>query len=135
MLWARIVSSWDQITITLYEVNELFKKHCEYGWTLKLPPRNQPKIDDCNCFVGQFEAFSLSIKKNIIQMLNGNTMVWNLKDLTLTIYVFQLTNIRKWVLVLICLLTFIKIDQILTTYHFICMNDQVECEKIYINGC
>lgn len=62
-------------------------------------------------------------------MLNGNTMAWNLKDLTLTIYVFQLTNVRKWVLVLICLLTFIKIDQILTTYHFICMNDQVECKN------
>ncbi len=68
-------------------------------------------------------------------MLNGSTMMWNLKDLTLTIYVSQLTNARKWFLVFICLLTFIKIDQILATYQFICMNDQVECEKTYVNGC
>lgn len=42
-------SCQDQSTISLNEANELFKKHCEFGWTLKgflLTPRKQPKIDD-----------------------------------------------------------------------------------------
>jgi hypothetical protein len=60
-------------------------------------------------------------------------MVWNLKDHTLTIIVSQLTNAKKWLLVLVCLLTFIRIDWILTTYHSTYMNDQIECEKTNIN--
>ncbi len=44
-----VFSCQDQLTISLNEVNELLKKHCEYGWTLKgflLTPKNQPKNDD-----------------------------------------------------------------------------------------
>jgi hypothetical protein len=44
-----VFSCQDQSTISLNEANELFKKHCEFGWTLKgflLKPINQPKNDD-----------------------------------------------------------------------------------------
>jgi hypothetical protein len=54
----------DQSTISLNEANELFKKHCEFGWTLKgflLKPINQPKNDDKNCFVDQFKVVVLNI--------------------------------------------------------------------------
>jgi hypothetical protein len=54
-------------------------------------------------------------------------MVWNLKDHTLTIVVSQLTNAKKWLLVLVCLSILIRIDWILTTYHSTYMNHQVEC--------
>lgn len=44
-----VFSCQDQLTISLNESNELLKKHCEYGWTLKgflLTPKTQPKNDD-----------------------------------------------------------------------------------------
>jgi hypothetical protein len=46
-------------------------------------------------------------------------MVWNLKTHILIIDVSHLTNADKWLLILVCLLIFTKIDQILTTYNFI----------------
>jgi hypothetical protein len=49
LLQTYIVFSYqDQLTISLNEANELLKKHCEYGWTLKgflQTLRNQPKND------------------------------------------------------------------------------------------
>lgn len=33
-----------------------------------------------------------------------------------------------------CLLTLTKIDQMIPTYHFICMNDDKKCEKTNINA-
>jgi hypothetical protein len=59
-----VFSCQDQLTISLNEVNELFKKHCEYGWTSKgflLTLRNQPKNDDYNCFLDQFKVVVLNI--------------------------------------------------------------------------
>jgi hypothetical protein len=49
-------------------------------------------------------------------------MVWNLKNRILIIDVSQLKNAKKWLLILVCLLIFTKIDQILTTYNFICVS-------------
>jgi hypothetical protein len=67
-------------------------------------------------------------------------MMWILKACTLIIDVSQLTNAMKWLLILVCLLILTRIDQILTTwilatYHFVYINDWVECENIKdING-
>jgi hypothetical protein len=44
-----VFSCQDQLTSSFNEVNELLKKHCEFGWTFKgflLTPRNQPKNED-----------------------------------------------------------------------------------------
>ncbi len=49
-------------------------------------------------------------------------MVWNLKNRILIIDVSQLKNAKKWLLILVCLLIFTKIDRILTTYNFICVS-------------
>jgi hypothetical protein len=46
-----------------------------------------------------------------------------------TINVSQLINAKKWLMVLVCFLIFARIDQILTTSHFICMSDWVEYWK------
>lgn len=49
-------------------------------------------------------------------------MAWNLKNHILIIDVSQLTNVKKWLLILVCLLIFTKIDRILTTCNFIYMS-------------
>jgi len=59
--------------------------------------------------------------------------MWNFKNRILTIDVYQLTNGRKCLSILICLLNLTTIDWILPTYHFMCMNEQVEHEKFDIN--
>jgi hypothetical protein len=59
--------------------------------------------------------------------------MWNFKNHILTTDVSQLTNVRKWLSILVCLLNLITIDQILPTYHFMCMNEQVEHENFHIN--
>lgn len=52
----------------------------------------------------------------------------------LNIYLSQLTNVRKWLPILVCLLTLTIMDQIIVDYHFISISDKIECEKMYING-
>jgi hypothetical protein len=59
-------------------------------------------------------------------------MMWILKACTLIIDVSQLTNAMKLLPILVCLLILTRIDQILATYHFIYINDWVECENIKI---
>lgn len=58
-----VFSCQDQLIISLNEANELLKKHCEFGWTMKgflLTPRNQPKNDDY-FFIDQFKVVMLNI--------------------------------------------------------------------------
>jgi hypothetical protein len=61
------------------------------------------------------------VKEFIFKKLHGNRMVWNLKIHILIIDVSQLTDAKKWLLILVRLLIFTKIDVILT-YNFIYMS-------------
>lgn len=99
-----------------------------------MTPRNKQDHDNWNCFVDQFKTFPLSIQKIILKQFHGNPTMWTLKDYTLNIYLSQLTNVRKWLPILVCLLTLTIIDQIIVDYHFISISDKIECEKMYING-
>jgi len=85
-------------------------------------------------FVDQFKTFPLSIQKIILKKFHDNPTMWTLKDYTLNIYLSQLRNVRKWLPILVCLLTFTIMDQIIVDYHFISISDKIECEKMYING-
>jgi hypothetical protein len=44
--------------------------------------------------------------------------------------IIKLITTKKWLLIFVCLQTFIRIDQIVATYHFICISDY----KIDVNA-
>jgi hypothetical protein len=135
--WGRVILPLGNWCPFHLKRKRVLREHFRYGWVFNnflMNPRNKQDHNNWNCFVDQFKTFPLSIQKIILKKFHDNPTMWTLKDYTLNIYLSQLRNVRKWLPILVCLLTFTIMDQIIVDYHFISISDKIECEKMYING-
>jgi hypothetical protein len=67
--------------------------------------------------VERFKQILENVQKLILKKLHRGTKVWHIQHRTLTIDALELTNYKRWLPIMVCLLALILIKKITTTYH------------------
>ncbi len=92
-------------------------------------PRNTPEFDKWTCFVDKFESMSKRIQKLILKKLHGGIKVRCIQPCALIIDTTELTKYKRWLLVLVCLLTLTKINKIVATHYEVVFQGRHEYTK------
>ncbi len=103
---------WFKETITIDEGKKILKFHNKYGWNFfyyLYTPRSNPELDKWGTFVEKFKRLLENVQELIIKKLHGRTEVWCIQLQTLIINTTQLTKYRRWLPIIVCLLTLIPI--------------------------
>ncbi len=70
----------------------------------------------------------------ILQKLHGKTIVWSLQNYILEVDSAKLSQYRKWLSIIVCVLILTKVDRVVTTTHIVSMKDGNEYLKPNINA-
>jgi hypothetical protein len=84
-------------------------------------------------FVEKFKILLENVQELIIKKSHGGTKVWCIQLKILIIDTTQLTKYRRWLPIMVCLLTLIPINKVVATYHIIKFHDIREFTKPNIN--
>jgi hypothetical protein len=65
----------------------------------------------------------------ILQKLHGKTIVWSLKIYILKVDSAKLSQYRKWLSIIVCVLILTKVDKVVATTHIVSMKDGKEIKN------
>jgi hypothetical protein len=80
-------------------------------------PKNTLELDKWNFFVDKFKSTLEKIQELICKKLHGGNKFWCIQLCTLIIDTIELTKYRRWLPMLVCLLTLAKINKIVATHY------------------
>jgi hypothetical protein len=98
--------------ITINEGNERLKFHNKYGWNFLdylYTPIKAPKLDTWGNIIEKFKTLLENVQELIIKKLHGGMKAWCIQQKILLIDIAQLTKYRRWLPVMVCLMTLIPI--------------------------
>jgi len=82
-------------------------------------PRNALKLNDWGIFFKNFKRLLENIKKLIIKKLHGGMEVWCMQHRSLIIDAIELPKYKRWLSIIVCIITLILIKEIFATHHSI----------------
>jgi hypothetical protein len=81
--------------------------------------RNALELDERGNFKKKFITLPENIKELIIKKLHGGTEVWYMQHRSLIIDAIKLTKYRRWLSIILCIITLILIKEFFATHHSI----------------
>jgi hypothetical protein len=96
-------------------------------------PKRALELDTWGNFIENFKTLPKNVQELVIKKLHGGTKVWCIQLKILIINTTQLMKYRRWLLVMVCLLTLIPITKVAATYHIIKLHDRRKFTKPNIN--
>jgi hypothetical protein len=127
---------WLKETITINEGKERLRLQNNHGWNFLdylYTPKRALELDTWGNLIENFKTLPKKVQELIKIKLHGGTKVWYIQLKILIINTTQLMKYRKWLLVMVCLLTLIPIKKVATTYHIIKFHDRRKFTKPNIN--
>jgi hypothetical protein len=95
--------------------------------------KKAPKFDTWGNFVEKFKTLHENVQELIKKKSHGGTKVWCIQLKILIINTAQLTKYKRWLPVMVCLLTLISIKKVVATYQIVKFHDRREFIKPNIN--
>ncbi len=95
--------------------------------------RNKLECNEWNYFVENFKQLSENVQELILKKLHGGSEVQCIQQRTLTIDASKLTKYRRWLPIIVCLLTLIPIKKIIATYQNISFFDRRNFTRLNID--
>jgi hypothetical protein len=108
--------------INVEEVKQRWRINCSYGWNFQnylYAQRNTPELDEWGNFKEKFKTILKNIQFLIIKKTHGGTEVWCIQHRSLIIDVIELTKCRRWLPVIVCIITLIPIKKVFAMHHLI----------------
>jgi hypothetical protein len=102
--------------ITIEEVKQKLRINCSYGWNFQnylYTPRNALELNEWSNFKEKFKTLTENIQKLIIKKIHGGTKVWCIQHRSLIIDATKLKKYKKWLQIIICIITLIPIKKVL----------------------
>ncbi len=97
-------------------------------------PKNRLELDKWNFYVDKSKSMPKKTQELIFKKLHGGTKVWCIQLCTLIINTAELAKYRRWLPMLVCLLTLAKINKIVATHYKVIFLDKYEYTKLNINA-
>jgi hypothetical protein len=82
-------------------------------------PRNALELDEWGNSKEKFQTLLENIQELIIKKLHGGTKVWCIQHKSLIIDATKLTKYRRWLPIILCIITLIQINKLFATHHLI----------------
>jgi hypothetical protein len=114
MFVIRRENEWLKEILTIEEGKERLQQHNGCGWSFVdylHMPKNTLEFDKWKFFVDKFKSMLENIQELILKKLHGGTKIWCIQLCTLIIDTTKLTKYKRWLLVLVCLLTLAEINK------------------------
>jgi hypothetical protein len=82
-------------------------------------PKNALELDEWGHFKKKFKTLLENIKELIITKLHGGTKMWCMQHRSLIIDAIELTKYKRWLPLIVCIITLIFIKGIFAIHHSI----------------
>jgi hypothetical protein len=107
---------WMKEIITVKEIKKRLRINCSYGWKFQkklYTPRNALELDERGNFKKKFKTLLENIQELIIKKIHCGIEVWCIQPRSLIIDVTKLTKYKRWLPIILCIITLILITKFL----------------------
>jgi hypothetical protein len=108
--------------IIVKKTKKRLKINYNHGWNFQnylYTPRNAPKLDEWGNFKESFKTLPENIQELTIKKIHGGIEVWCIQHRSLIIDATELTKYRRWLPIIIWIITIIPIKKVFATHHLI----------------